>query len=491
MPSKKLTRRFRIVPSRISIAASASTALLFAIGCATGASGGSSGPSGPTYSGNTHATLLITATNNAQIPIFNFNLEALTLVASDGTSVPVLTTPQTVELGSINGVARPLVAVDVPQGAYTSVKLTYGSSKFAVIDHSSNDGTVDIGNYNINTPANQPATATQQLTIPMVITGSAMGLLLNLNIPKSTTYNPYFTGSPNFAPGAGQTTFSPVYSISAVQPAAQPTTLLDGEVEGVHGQITASSGGVLTITSQNGAVLNFTPSSSTVYAGASGALPIGSFVAINAALQADGSMLATLVQAEGTTQQYNIVGQVVQYTGQLYIQNSGREQQGPNLANDTGFYSENVQLSSSPQFQIAWPNGTIPAGLPFTPALSPVSIVPGQNIATPVTSLQELTGVIPATNVVTLEPQTINGTIAAISTTNGQTSYQVTLFSNDLIGIFGSTQSIVVYVTASTHNITTSPLTTGSIGRFRGLLFNDGGTLRMVASEIEDGVGGS
>jgi hypothetical protein len=67
----------------------------------------------------------------------------------------------------------------------------------------------------------------------------------------------------------------------------------------------------------------------------------------------------------------------------------------------------------------------------------------------------------------------------------------VTLFPDDLTAIFGKTESVTVYATADTHTITTIPLASGTVGRFRGLLFNDGGTLRMVAREVEDGVPGS
>ncbi len=96
--------------------------------------------------------------------------------------------------------------------------------------------------------------------------------------------------------------------------------------------------------------------------------------------------------------------------------------------------------------------------------------------------------VIPVTNTITLEPQTIDATVTSVSAVNGETSYQVTLFANDFITLFGPSNSVVVYVTPHTHTITSSTLGNGSVGRFRGLLFNDGGTLRMVATDIEDGV---
>jgi hypothetical protein len=191
----------------------ASSVLLFSAGCASGGGSGS-------LPANTHATLLITATNNAKIPIFKFNIQTLTLLADDGTSVPILTTPQLVELGSISGVARPLVTTDVPQKNYVFVKLTYGPSNFVVIDKSGAPGSTNIATYNIGPPTT--ATVQLPLTTSLVVTGSAMGMLLNLNIPQSTTYTPFLDGSSTLAPDGGKTSFKPVFSLSAVSLAAIP-----------------------------------------------------------------------------------------------------------------------------------------------------------------------------------------------------------------------------------------------------------------------------
>ena len=181
---------------------------------------------------------------------------------------------------------------------------------------------------------------------------------------------------------------------------------------------------------------------------------------------------------------------MLQYTEQQYLQNTGREQQGPNLPNGTGFYSENVQLAVPPQFQIAWPRGAAPSGLPFTPSVTASNIVPGQNVATPVPTLEELTSndAIPVAPTVTLEPQTIDATVAGVTTANGETTYQVNLFANDFLALFGPSTSVTVHVTPETHSLTSSSLASGSVARFRGFLFNDSGTLRLVATEILDGV---
>jgi hypothetical protein len=477
---------FRV--SRV-VAGLASSGLILLTGCAVSGGGGSVTP--PPV-GNTHVTLLITSTNNAQIPIFNFNLQAVTLLQRDGTAVPVMTTAQMVELGSANGVAHPLVSVDVPQGSYSSVKLTYGPSTFAVIDQSEGDTTIDLGNYNVPTPQGQSATVSETLSTPLQVTGDAMGLLLNLNIPSSTTFTPFFAGSSNMQPGGGDTTFNPVFSLAGVTIAAQPSTLEDGLVEDVHGQVTAGGDGTLTMKTESGATLSFGTNGSTLFAGpdGTGTPAAGSFVDVDAALESDGSMTATRVQTEGV-ETYNMIGQVVEDTNSTNVMNSSREQQGPSLPNGMGFYGNNVLFNGTTQFETAWPNGVAPAGLPFTPSLDASLVTEGQNLATPVASQQWQNDQIPAVPTVTLEPQTIDAMVAGVSTAGGVTTYQVTLFPDDLTAIFGKTESVTVYATADTHTITTIPLASGTVGRFRGLLFNDGGTLRMVAREVEDGVPGS
>jgi Domain of unknown function (DUF5666) len=471
------------------MAVCASVVCVVLSGCGVSGGGGSGQPSG-----NTRATLLITADNNAQIPIIHLDLESVTLMKTDGTSVPILTTPQTVELGSLNGSARPLVMATVPQGLYTSVEMTYGASTFVVIDESAGPGTTEVATYNLG---NASPTTTQPLKTylnpALNVTGNTMGILLDLNIPKSITYTPYLDGSSSIQPNGGKSTFAPALSLTGVTVAAQPSTMLDGLVEDVHGQVTTSSAGVLTMTSEDGASLNFDTSSATVFAGISGtaAPAVGSYVDVDAALQADGSMLATRVQTEGT-QTYDMVGLIGEYHSQYpYITNTGREQMGPSLPNGNGFFYDALSLESSAKYEMAWPNGMAPSGLPFTPMFDSSSLATGQNVATPLAGYPAIAPGYPAVSAMTLEPQTIDATVTSVSTANGVTTYQLTLFPNDMMAILGPTPNVTVYATAATHTITTAALTSGSVGRFRGLLFNDGGTMTMVAVEVEDGVPGS
>ncbi len=138
--------------------------------------------------------------------------------------------------------------------------------------------------------------------------------------------------------------------------------------------------------------------------------------------------------------------------------------------------------------------------LPFTPSFTAANMVPGQSVL--VTShasspLNNGSAVVPVSTV-TLEPQTINGTIASVSTSGSFQVYLVTLAPYDLFPALANqpeqdvllTQpnTVAVYVDMNTLNADQSSLGVGSLLRFHGLVFNDGGTLRMDCAEIATGV---
>jgi len=104
---------------------------------------------------------------------------------------------------------------------------------------------------------------------------------------------------------------------------------------------------------------------------------------------------------------------------------------------------------------------------------------------------------LPATTIALL-PQTINGTVSAIGSEGGFTTYTVTLAPYDLfptLAVQGgqttllmSPNTVLVYADSDTQMLNTSPIAVGSVARFYGLVFNDNGTLRMDCAQINDGV---
>jgi hypothetical protein len=101
---------------------------------------------------------------------------------------------------------------------------------------------------------------------------------------------------------------------------------------------------------------------------------------------------------------------------------------------------------------------------------------------------------------VTLIPQTIDAVVNGVSTSGSYSVYSVQLAPYDLIvqmnGPVANTTDLLltnanvvqVYVGAGTSLLNSTPLVVGGTFRFNGLLFDDGGVLRMGAGQVNDGV---
>jgi hypothetical protein len=152
----------------------------------------------------------------------------------------------------------------------------------------------------------------------------------------------------------------------------------------------------------------------------------------------------------------------------------------------------NSQFQASDQFKNL-------VSLPFTAAFNSATMVPGQNVTVTTQATANMSGPVyyPLTTTM-LRPQTINGTISAVSSEGGFTTYTVTLAPYDLFPQFavqpGQTtlltapNTVVVYADSNTQMLNQSSAAAGSIFRFYGLVFNDNGTLRMDCAQINDGV---
>lgn len=123
---------------------------------------------------------------------------------------------------------------------------------------------------------------------------------------------------------------------------------------------------------------------------------------------------------------------------------------------------------------------------------------PGQNYSVYSLGVPNQQSIEAATTIL-LSPQTLNGTVMGISNANGFTLYTAQLASYDLIPTLqtqagdpypalNDPNNLVVYADASTSMLNSAPINVGSVVRFRGVLFNDNGTLRMDCQQINDGV---
>jgi len=216
---------------------------------------------------------------------------------------------------------------------------------------------------------------------------------------------------------------------------------------------------------------------------------------MDAAIQADGTLRATCVAVYDTTPS-NLsfsIGPQAYVTASVPLMNPlAVEGQGPDYIGSSG--GETEYNFGSAVFQISGQMANV-GTLPFTASFNAANMVPDQSIF--VTTHSTINSQPWQAATITLLPQTINGMVSAVSSSGSFTTYTIELAAYDLFPDLAvlpgqatllTNPNTVVYVDSNTQMLNTSPLAVGSLLRFNGLVFNDGGTLRMNCAQIDDGV---
>lgn len=447
-------------------------------------------------SGNTTAVILASSTANDQISQFNVSLSSLTLTSQSGKTVTVFSTPQNAEYIHLNGNVEPLITVSIPQDTYISATATLGGGsqyQFPIcvaFQPAENTLLINgaIGGY----------TALPNVTValpePIAVSGAAMGLELNLQVSKSITP---FSCVP---PTNGAASIAPVFNLTPVALSAQPTSSANGLATGLYGLVAAvSSGGAsFTVTGADGPTWQVNSNSGTIFQGIADAsqLAAGMPVDMDVAVQSDGSLLATRVAVYDTNAKSLTVGSALllqMASSQPTFFTLVAENEGPLQIGDlTPFNYNNAVFQTSSQL----PNLQ---SLPFAASFDAANMVDGQHVFLSSHALTIAQGpAYAAATTLTLLPQTIDGTVSAISSSGSFTTYTVTLAPYDPFAdlavqpgqttLLSNPNKVVVYVDSNTQMLNANPVDVDSVLRFNGLIFNDHGTLRMDCARISDGV---
>jgi hypothetical protein len=474
----------RILVIAISIVLAAATT-----GCGSSTMGGNSQPPGLT--GNTVASLLLSSSSNNQLSQFTLNFSSISLTSKSGKTVALLAAPQNPEFVHLNGNTEPLVTATIPQDVYVSAMASIQSSSAVCIDldstgglHTSGfqSGAISQSNIAINFPS------------PITIEGAHMGLVLNLLVSQSISFPSCDTIV------QGPTSVTPTFTLTPAAIAAQPTNSrngLENDLAGVLGTINATARG-FQVTSADGLSWIMNTSGATVFRGVSdfSGLASGLPVSLDAAIQSDGSLLATRVSVQDTSAANltTLSGPLLQIaSSQPTFAAFGTLQQGVLLFFGSCYYN-----FGSATFAISGRLTNLQS-LPFAATFTGVNIVPGQNIflSTHATIVSGGPTYIPAATV-TLLPQTLDGTVTAVSNDGGFATYTISLAPYDLFAdlavqagqtsLLQNPGTVVVYVDNNVQMLNSTPLAVGSALRFYGLVFNDNGTLKMDCAQIADGV---
>ncbi len=478
-----------------------STLVLFAFSLAfsmvllTGCGGSGSQTGGTPPGGNTQVVVLRASTANDQVFSFEVLINTISLVNAKGTSVTIFTNPQSFgPLGqwmNLNGISTPLTTASVPSDTYTSAVVTVFGCSFGTQTFAAN--TFFSNTFAEGLCAEGTGTTTVNLPNPIKITGSAMALSLNLQIAQSFTLEAPIVSS-NY-------TIDPVFTLTPVAIAAQPTDETNGKVTVIDAQVTSvgADGKTIMVQPPDDQALTLTSNSATVFQGVAGfsALAANMLFNFDAAIQSDGSLLATRIEVPDATAVAGTGGPyVLPVVGPGVFQTQTLEQNGCTIVQVP--FCGNIYHLNNTVFQVSGELTNV-ANLPFPATFTSANFLQGQNVLVTSSGVPDNRSIIEAVTV-NLLPQTLNGTVSAMSNENGFAVYTVTLAPYDLLPVLQNytsltppphltnPTSIVVYADTNATFLNSGTIGLGSLIRFRGVIFDDNGTARMDATAIYDGV---
>lgn len=396
---------------------------------------------------------------------FEVTLNSVALTDSSGASVTVLNKPVRIELTHLAGTFVPLTTFSVPQGTYTSVTLTISNVEI----HDLNAG----GNTSEHNAAIGNGTFTIPISPNLIVGGAAMAVNLDFNVAQSVTFD-----------ASGNPTVNPVVVVSAGNASPADDDADHGKVDSVHGTVTQVTPQSFTVTVHEGnQSLTFNVDANTVFDGVAGisALATGMQVEVAASLQADGSLLATRVQAESEVDDernaMEVEGLIVDESGSPTGQITVIGQQSSSSSNNAPAPGTMVDVTIDNRTNFTITDKMKTDSLPFTPMFGRATIAKGQNVevdadgamTTPLTARK-----------LKLQQQALTGTISNVQ----NNSFTLTLAADSAFAMLTGVQSLTVYETSGTKLRGSAAVSDGVTVRVRGLLFSDGTTLRFVAGEV-------
>ena len=442
----------------------------------------------------TNVVVVVTSTANDKLVDLRVTIASITLADQAGKQVTLYNNPSALNPGiptgpgeflHLNGRSEPLVTVSVPPGTYTMATVKVGSCQFTAVSVNSSGGLVD-STYAEGLCGQGTGDASVDIPSPITISGPVMAISLNMQVPQSYTLNG--TGAP------ASYTIAPVFTLSPAAISSQPTNDQNGKFTGINAQITSVNAPANSFVAQtsDGISLTLNSGNNTLYQGVAGfsALTADMLVNLDMAIQrSDASLLAARVEVDDAAQPTLVNGLMLAPTNGGGFLILGIELENCAGSGDPGC-SSGFQISSNTVFKISGQFSNL-QNLPFTATFNNSNFFPGQNVSVFAHDLQTAV-------TITLSPQIINGTVTAVSSSNGFSIYTVALAPDDPIPTIqsqvgpitrsNSPSTVIVYADANAHLLNTSPISVGSLFRFQGLIFDDNGTLRMDCAQVNDGV---
>jgi hypothetical protein len=425
--------------------------------------------------------VLITDSPSDQLVAFTLTLNSITLTDSANKTASILPSATTIEICHLNGIQAPLVTASIPQDTYTSATITFSNPQITYINSSgaavSVTPTLTTTSFQFNFPT------------PFTVSNASTSLLIDL------------LAGPSVNISGTTVAVTPQFNLKPVPPAsAAPPSGQNGTGMQQMATVVSVSGTSVTLEPGSGPNFTVTTNSATLLQGPGftslSALTAGELVQVDFIVEAGGVYLATRIQIPppppAGQPPVNLLSGPVTSVSSGSFKMALMQGLGPAIpVSATAVSLFTVTTNSSTVFAIT-PQFQSLSGLPFTPTFTSANLVAGQSVGVVASSVSGNTA---TASDVYLIPQTLGGTVTAISTVGGYTAYTLSLNSGSAFTSLSGASTVTVYTSGATApppGATAPPaIAVNSQVRFNGLVFNlGGGSFAMVAGCSPDGAPG-
>lgn len=406
---------------------------------------------------------------------FSMNVSAMSLTGSNG-SVEVTSTSTPFEMIHRLGTMEPIAVITAPQGTYTAASITIASCNVAYIDPTTRT-------LQQKTIAG-PITTTIPFTSSVTVGTTPYAFNFDLDLENSVTMD-----------NTGNLHLSPAFHFSSgPQGTGNATSARNGGMRQMMGVIAGTSSNSFTIVPLQ-ATNTFTimTNTATQFRGNVSTMAMlskGMGVLVTAALQADGTLLATRIHSRMNSGGIMGGGIITAVTGQPATQLTLVMQNGAGASILTSYLSQilTVNLTSNTKYDIDDDRIDI-THLPFQPLFNASNIYAGQSVlpvsdaGITVSGTSGTAGTITASSV-RLEEQGFRGTTDVAITPGASGTFILTLMPGCAFTTLTGADKILVYQLTGTNVESTTVIPTGTTLRVHGLLFKNAGQWSLIASTI-------
>ncbi len=451
-------------------------ALGMLLAASIGCGGGGSSTMPPTVS-PANASLMQVNIGDApadRVVSFEATVGPITLNSSSGNSVTVLLGTRRIEVSHLAETAEPLVLVNVPRDTYISAKIVVSNPEVTFLNSAGTMATLE--------PV-LSQTVTINFSSPMMVSGSATVLHLDLNLANSLSFDAKgnVTGV-SFGPSS----FTLALSAIAPENEQQPE---NGEMEEVTGVVSQVSGASFTLNAgQSGTPLVFTTDANTRFdEGASLGTLMNIIVKVEGTTKADGTLYAKEVEGIEDEHGADVDGLVTAVQGTPASQLAVMAQDGSGSGVDDSHIGVILTADvNQAQFRVDTSNvdtnglGGLPSStFPFDGA----TVHAGQRVQ--LESSSALSGTAITAAMVSLRQQTLVGTISALTGPSAPATFTLTLPSDSAFAELSNKAAVTVFWQPGTdlHDLSNG-LHNGDSVRVRGLVFFSATGVNLIASRI-------